>query len=48
MTWARILVQVMIYRMLLIGWDGSTNWKPTIYYNLYDNARPALRILKSL
>ena len=40
-TWARILVQVTIHRRLLIGRDGvSTNQKPTMYRNLYENTGP--------
>ena len=35
MTWARILVQVAIYRRLLIG------QKPAIYRNLYEKTAPA-------
>ena len=37
----RILVQVTIYRSLLTGRDDmSTNQKPTIYRNLYENTDP--------
>ena len=37
-SWARILVQVTIYRRLRI----STNPKPTIYRNLYKNTGPVV------
>ena len=40
--WARFLVQATIYRRLWIGRDGhldqfSTNSKPTMHRNLYEN-----------
>ena len=39
--WARIIVQVTIYRRLLIGQDAiSTYQKPTICLNLYENTLP--------
>ena len=37
-AWARILVQVTIYRRLL-------NQKPTIYRNLYENTAPGIESL---
>ena len=40
---SRILVQVMIYRRLLIARDGlSTNQKLTLYRNFYENMDPGL------
>ena len=39
-AWARILVQVTIYRRLLIEMAISTNQKPTICRNLYENTGP--------
>ena len=39
--WARILVQVTIYRrLLMVEMVISTNQKPTIYRNLYENTAP--------
>ena len=47
-TRARILVQVTIYRRLLIGRDGHLdNQKPTIYRNLYENTDPGVHITKN-
>ena len=45
-VWARILVQVTIYRRLLTGRDGHLDQSEayTIYRNLYENTAPVSHV----